>query len=147
MGLEWVNLIWVVLGGVISFIFFIIRNSYQAGKISEELITKKEVEKKLDLFRSEFDKKFEEIDNKIEKKFDDINSKLNSMNDILIKQETREIEKNKYEKEIKDNSKTSLERICLMLVEFNKKQDDLFKQVAQHEGALNNRRLTDSFTS
>ena len=147
MGFDMLNIIWLVIGGVISFFIFIIKNSYSAGKTAKSLITKDEVDTKLDLLKSEFDKKFEEIDNKIEKKFDDINTKLNSMNEILIKQDARESEKAKYEKDVKESGKASLERICLMLVEFNKKIDTQQNLIIKHESILNDRRrTTDSFT-
>lgn len=144
MSLEWVNLIWVILGGIISFIILIIKNSYTAGKLSEELVTKKEVESKINLLRSEMNLKFSEVDDVIERKIENINIKLNSMNDILVKQEARETEKCKYEKEMKQSDKDSLERVCSMMIELNKKLDNQQSLVIKHESVLNDRRK-DSF--
>lgn len=132
----WLDLLWIVIGGVITAVIFVIRESYKVGKNVAEFVTKEEMNMKFKDLDLKYEDKFNDIDNRIEKKFDDINKKLNSMNDILIKQETREYAKNCYEQQLKENEKATLERLCLSINDLCKKQDTLNNMVINHESII-----------
>jgi hypothetical protein len=141
------SFVWVVVGGIITIVIFIIKNSFSAGKEMSNMVTKDEVDTKLNLLKSEFDRKIDEVDTRLEYKFNSIESTLKTISDSLIKQETREIERFKYEKETKEMSKQSIDRICTMIFELNKKQEDLGKVVSTHDGIINNRRQSNNSIS
>jgi hypothetical protein len=126
---EWFNLVYAVIGGLVTMIGFLVKNSYRAGEKTAELATKRELQKKIDDLESSFNKKFCDIDDRVDRKVSDIDKSLNRINETLAKQEAREEERSKYEKIVKESERAALDRISALLTEYNKNQDELIKMV------------------
>ena len=144
--MDLLSLIWGVVGAIVTFLLFVIRKSFSAGSELEKMITKDEVDAKILVIKTEFERKLNEVDNKIEVKLRSIEDTLKVISDSLIKQETRESERFRFEQETKENGKQSLDRMCNLIVEMNKKQEDLSRIVSSHDGILNRRQSNISFT-
>jgi len=111
-----------------------IKTSFFAGKKYTEFALTKDVETKITVLKDELNFKIDKLDDK----FKTIDKNLTAINDILTRQETREQEREKYSKQIKEAEAKSLENITKMFMDFNKEQSKINDLVHQHTGFINN---------
>jgi hypothetical protein len=162
-----ISIILTIITPIVTFISFLIYNSYRAGKLHEQIVFKEELDEKLkdhskvndnsfedlskcneesirelkkelEFVRNDYNEKFNKIDTKIELKFTSIETNLSSIKETLAKRDAKEEEREKFEKLLKEAETQSLKRIGDLLETYNKKQDEFMDKLTRHDEFINN---------
>ena len=161
------SIILTIITPVVTFLSFLIYNSYRAGKLHEQIVFKEELDEKLkdhnkinensfedltkcneesirelrkelEFVRNDYNEKFDKIDTKIELKFTSIENNLSVIKESLAKRDAKDEEREKFELKIKEAETQSLKRIGDLLESYNKKQDDFMEKLTRHDEFINN---------